>query len=81
MSGALELRPLAGGEHASFHQCAAVAFHESVDDNALARWARVEEQDRSWAVFDCETMVATGLAYRCRCPSRVARSAARASAG
>ncbi|MFN8150407.1 MAG: GNAT family N-acetyltransferase [Solirubrobacterales bacterium] len=63
MPGALQFRPLASDEHAAFHRCAATAFHEHVDDELLARWARVEELDRSWVVVDGEEIVGTALNY------------------
>src|SRR5687768_14601490 len=63
MASALELRPIADGEHAAFHRCAAMAFHEPLDEEMLARYARLEELDRTWAAFDGDQIVGTSTAY------------------
>lgn len=65
-AGQVELRSLAPGELAAFHECAAIAFHERVEGGDLERFARVEEPDRSWAAFDGTQVVGTATAYTMR---------------
>jgi predicted acetyltransferase len=59
----IDIRRLQADEFAAFHRCAAIAFHEPLDDDTLRRFAEVEELDRSWAAFDGPTIVGTATAY------------------
>jgi predicted acetyltransferase len=60
---ATDLRLIADSQLAAFHRCAAIAFQEPLDDDMLARFARLEELDRSWAAFEGDEIVGTSTAY------------------
>jgi predicted acetyltransferase len=58
----MEIRPVSTGEFPAFLRTTEGAFHEDVSDDDVASWAAVFEPERSLAVFDDGTMVATAAA-------------------
>jgi predicted acetyltransferase len=63
---AVEVRGVTPPELAAFHECAAIAFHEPLEEGDVERFARTAELDRMWAAFDEDRVVATGTAYSVR---------------
>ena len=58
----MEIRPVSTEEFPAFLRTTQGAFHEDVSDDDVASWAAVFEPERSLAVFDDGTMVATAAA-------------------
>lgn len=58
----MEIRPVSTEEFPTFLRTTEGAFHEDVNDDDVASWAKVFEPERSLAVFDDGAMVATAAA-------------------
>ena len=59
----MEMRPATAEEFPAFLRTTESAFHEDVTDDDLKSWRTVFEPERSLAVFDGSTMVATAAIF------------------